>query len=94
MIVAWIAGDFIYLMYTKSMKFTVEILFWNRNKATSLVAEILEEFLYDIEYVLLIPACDREFEVGVNGENIFSKNMIGRHGYKGEILNKIRGLLK
>ncbi|MBI78904.1 MAG: hypothetical protein CMQ51_00530 [Gammaproteobacteria bacterium] len=55
---------------------------------------MLEEFLYDIDYVLLTPACDREFEVDVNGETVFSKNKTGRHGYKGEILDKIRVLVK
>tara|TARA_B100000945_G_C20353512_1_gene583467 strand:- start:1019 stop:1153 length:135 start_codon:yes stop_codon:yes gene_type:complete len=44
--------------------------------------------------VLLTPACDREFEVDVNGETVFSKNKTGRHGYKGEILDKIRVLVK
>ena len=81
-------------MYTKRMKYTIKILFWNKNKATSLVAEILNEFLYDVEEIMLIPACDREFEVEVDGKLVFSKNQIGRHGNDGEIMNNIRDIIK
>ena len=39
---------------------------------------------------MLITACDREFEVDVNGETVFSKNLLGRHGKDGEIIDLIR----
>tara|TARA_Y100000590_G_scaffold20736_1_gene24171 strand:+ start:1245 stop:1391 length:147 start_codon:yes stop_codon:yes gene_type:complete len=39
---------------------------------------------------LLITACDKEFEVDVNGETVFSKNLLGRHGKEGEIIDLIR----
>jgi predicted Rdx family selenoprotein len=54
------------------------------------VGDILEEFQHDVESVLLITACDREFEVDVNGELIFSKKLLGRHGNDGEIIKLIR----
>ena len=53
--------------------------------------DILEEFQHDVEAVLLKIACDREFEVDVNGELIFSKILLGRHGNDGEIIGLIRG---
>jgi predicted Rdx family selenoprotein len=40
------------------------------------VEDILEELQDDVESVLLITACDREFEVDVNGEIIFSKKLL------------------
>ena len=52
--------------------------------------DILDEFQHDIQSVMLITACDREFEVDVNGELIFSKKLLGRHGNDGEIIELIR----
>ena len=72
------------------MKPTVKILFWNVSKATRLVEDILEELQHDVESVLLITACDREFEVDVNGELIFSKKLLDRHGNDGEIIKLIK----
>jgi predicted Rdx family selenoprotein len=54
------------------------------------VEDILEELQHDVESVLLITACDREFEVDVNGELIFSKKLLGRHGNDGEIIKLIK----
>jgi|TARA_B100000959_G_C14955285_1_gene613450 hypothetical protein len=39
---------------------------------------------------MLITACDREFEVDVNDETVFSKNLLRRHGKDGEIIDLIR----
>ena len=52
--------------------------------------DILEELQHDVGSVLLLTACDREFEVEVNGELIFSKKLLGRHGNDGEIIKLIR----
>jgi predicted Rdx family selenoprotein len=54
------------------------------------VEDILEELQDDVESVLLITACDREFEVDVNGELIFSKKLLDRHGNDGEIIKLIK----
>jgi predicted Rdx family selenoprotein len=54
------------------------------------VEDILEELQDDVESVLLITACDREFEVDVNGELIFSKKLLDRHGNDGEIVKLIK----
>tara|TARA_B100001123_G_C15285506_1_gene1015482 strand:- start:36 stop:227 length:192 start_codon:yes stop_codon:yes gene_type:complete len=54
------------------------------------VADILSEFQDDIDAVVLITACNREFEVDINGETVFSKNLLGRHGDDGEIIDLIR----
>ena len=54
------------------------------------MADILAEFQDDIEAVMLITACDREFEVDVNGETVFSKNLLGRHVDDVEIIGLIR----
>jgi hypothetical protein len=43
---------------------------------------------------MLITACDREFEVDVNGELIFSKKLLGRHGNDGEIIELIRNSIE
>ena len=43
---------------------------------------------------MLITACDREFEVDVNGETVFSKNALGRHGKDGEIIDSIRSSME
>ena len=43
---------------------------------------------------MLITACDREFEVDVNGETVFSKNLLGRHGKNGEIIDLIRSSME
>ncbi len=58
------------------------------------MADILAEFQHDIEAVMLITACDREFEVDVNGETVFSKNLLGRHGKDGEIIDLIRSSME
>ena len=76
--------------YKQFVKPTIQLLFWNVSKATSLVADILAEFQHDIDAILLITACDKEFEVEVNGETVFSKNLLGRHGKEGEIIDLIR----
>ena len=52
--------------------------------------DILEELQHDVESVLLVTACEREFEVDVDGELIFSKKLLGRHGDDGEIIKLIR----
>ena len=58
------------------------------------MADILAEFQHDIEAVMLITACDKEFEVDVNGETVFSKNLLGRHGKDGEIIDSIRSSME
>ena len=54
------------------------------------MADILTEFQHDIDSVMLITACDKEFEVDVNDETVFSKNLLRRHGNDGEIIDLIR----
>ena len=54
------------------------------------MADILSEFQDDIDALVLITACNREFEVDINGETVFSKNLLGRHGDDGEIIGLIR----
>ena len=43
---------------------------------------------------MLFTACDREFEVDVNDETVFSKNLLGRHGKDGEIIDLIRSSIR
>ena len=54
------------------------------------MADILSEFQDDIDALVVITAGNREFEVDINGETVFSKNLLGRHGDDGEIIGLIR----
>ena len=58
------------------------------------MADILSEFQDDIDALVLITACNREFEVDINGETVFSKNLLGRHGDDGEIIDLIRSSIE
>ena len=50
----------------------------------------MDKFQHDIERIVLVPACNREFEVDVSGELIFSKKALGRHANEGEIIDLLR----
>lgn len=58
------------------------------------MADILEEFQHDIEHIVLVPAWNREFEVDVSGELLFSKKALGRHANEGEIIDLMRHKIK
>jgi selenoprotein W-related protein len=59
-----------------------------------LAAELLNEFEFDIDQMVLIPSTGGRFDVEVNGANLFSKLKAGRQARSGEILELVRNYLK
>lgn len=56
--------------------------------------ELLKNYEHLIESVVLIPSDGGKFEVGVNGELVFSKLQLKRHAEAGEIINLIHKLVE
>ncbi|MBI5945452.1 MAG: SelT/SelW/SelH family protein [Chloroflexi bacterium] len=56
--------------------------------------ELLKGYEHVIESVALIPSDGGRFEVGVNGELVFSKLHLKRHAEAGEIVNIIHKLIE
>ncbi|MBI5965036.1 MAG: SelT/SelW/SelH family protein [Chloroflexi bacterium] len=56
--------------------------------------ELLKGYEHVIESVALIPSDGGRFEVGVNGELVFSKLRLKRHAEAGEIVDIIHKLVE
>ena len=79
------------------MKVNIEIIYcasWNyAPRATSLVADILDEFQPVIESIRLVPSTGGVFEVSVDDELIFSKKKLERHAEPGEVIDIFRSII-
>jgi selenoprotein W-related protein len=60
----------------------------------SLVEELLKDYEHVIESVTLIPSDGGRFEVGVNGELVFSKLQAKRHAEAGEVVNLVHKMVE
>ena len=54
------------------------------------MAELLQEFQYDVDVLRIVPSSGGVFEVVVNGELLFSKKTLGRHAEPGEVMELFR----
>ena len=54
------------------------------------MAELLQEFQFDVDVLRIIPSSGGVFEVVVNGELLFSKKTLGRHAEPGEVMELFR----
>lgn len=63
-------------------------------RATSLVAELLENFEPDLESVTLIPSDGGRFEVKVEDNLIYSKLQTKRHAEKGEVVGLVQKFIE
>jgi selenoprotein W-related protein len=59
-----------------------------------LTADLLNEFEFEIDKLILVPSSGGRFEVEVNGTVVFSKLTAGRHARAGEILESVRNYQK
>ena len=79
------------------MKMNIEIVYcssWNyAPRATSLVADILDEFQPAIESIKLVPSTGGVFEVSIDDELIFSKKKLERHAEPGEVIDIFRNII-
>jgi selenoprotein W-related protein len=62
--------------------------------AVGLTAELLEEFEPEIESITLVPAEGGQFEVTINDKLVFSKLREHRHVEPGEVVGRLRSLLR
>ena len=80
------------------MKVNIEIIYctsWNyAPRATSLVADILDEFQPVIESIRLVPSTGGVFEVSVDDELIFSKKKLERHAEPDEVIDIFRNIIE
>jgi len=63
------------------------------DRATGLVAELLNLFEPDIESITLVPSDAGRFEFSINGKLVFSKLESHRHADAGEIAGLVRKYL-
>jgi len=56
-----------------------------RPQAVQLTRELLDGWAHQLAEVRLIPSSGGRFEVTLDGETVFSKAALGRHGDPGEI---------
>ena len=59
----------------------------------SLAEELLKNYEYLVESLVLIPSDGGRFEVTVNGQLLYSKLTIHRHAEPGEILGLVRKMV-
>ncbi len=59
-----------------------------------LVGDLLKQFEYMIESVVLIPSDGGRFEVTVNGKLIYSKLETKRHAQPGEVVGLINQMVQ
>ena len=64
------------------------------DRATSLVAELLNQFEPDIESFTLVPSDGGRFEFSINGQLLYSKLDTCRHAGPGEIAGLVRNYLE
>jgi selenoprotein W-related protein len=55
-----------------------------------LAADLLNEFEFETDKLILIPSNGGRFEVEVNGTVVYSKLQAGRHARAGEIVESVR----
>ena len=55
-----------------------------------LANELLKEFEYDVENLILVPSDRGKFEVTVGDELVYSKLQTKRHAEPGEVLGLVR----
>jgi selenoprotein W-related protein len=60
----------------------------------SLAAELFEHYEHMIEALTLIPSDGGRFEVGVNGQLIYSKLETQRHAEAGEVVNLLTKMIE
>ena len=60
----------------------------------SLVTELLKEFEYDIENLVLVPSDGGKFEVTVGKKLVYSKLETRRHAEPGEVVGLVRKALQ
>jgi len=60
----------------------------------SLANELLKQFEYDIERLVLIPSDGGRFEVTVNESLVYSKLQTHRHAEPGEIVGLVKSLMQ
>ena len=63
------------------------------DRATGLVAELLNQFEPEIESLTLVPSDGGRFEFSINGKLVFSKLELHRHAELGEIAGLVREYL-
>ena len=56
--------------------------------------ELLKEFEYDIENLVLVPSDGGKFEVTVGDKLVYSKLQTNRHAEPGEVVGLVREVLK
>ena len=54
------------------------------------MAELLQEFQFEIDAVRIVPSSGGVFEVAFNGEMLFSKKNLERHAEPGEVMKLFR----
>jgi selenoprotein W-related protein len=59
-----------------------------------LASELLKEFEYDVENLILVPSDGGRFEVTVGDELVYSKLQTHRHAEPGEVLGLVRKVVK
>ena len=60
----------------------------------SAVSDLLSNYQHVIEEIRLVTGDDSAFEVGVNGNLVYSKHATGRHAEPGEVLNLFTDLME
>jgi selenoprotein W-related protein len=58
------------------------------------VAELLQEFEFEIAQLTVIPSDGGRFELTINGELVFSKKALGRHAQPGEIKQLVQARIQ
>lgn len=58
------------------------------------MAELLQEFEFEIAQLTVIPSDGGRFELTINGELVFSKKALGRHAQPGEIKQLVQARIQ
>jgi predicted Rdx family selenoprotein len=59
-----------------------------------LAEEIIDEYGHELESITLVKGDGGRFEVDVDGQNVFSKAALHRHASPGEIVEKMRSVVR
>ena len=60
----------------------------------SLANDLLKEFEYDIQNLILVPSDGGKFEVKVDEHLVYSKLQTHRHAEPGEVVGLVRKIIK
>ena len=60
----------------------------------SLANELLKEFEFNLQTLVLVPSDGGKFEVKVNAQLVYSKLETHRHAEPGEVLGLVRKVIK